>query len=254
MNESHSQKANKPASSASDPHSHKPGSTRRGRNKHSHSEQHPDTKNLRTPSDTGEGLDAEDNGAGSPKVEFSAGLPSRIASGQLSQLFNFHAQTDEDIRSEEQAVLRQMDIDRIVTSIRLLGYEVNQAPGFSPSPDIQAVLGAFNTAPGVLQGPAATFFHTNADPLERLTALVISMHQELDILMPKLAPADHPYHDALRWKEDIALGLLTRVSPALGRLVERVTGQVGGVLQQHQGGVRFFVGQGQQGRPSAGAR
>ncbi|KAK4548608.1 hypothetical protein LTR36_009518 [Oleoguttula mirabilis] len=220
---------------------------RRPRHKHLHAEPHPDTPNIHTPSDFGQGTSADKDATGSPKVTFSPELPTRMASRQLSQSLNFHAEPDEDLDIEERAILRRrMDVERVLNSIRLLGYEVNHAPGETPSPDTQAVLGAHVTASGVLQGPTATFYHTGADPLQKLMGLIISMHQELDMLMPKLAPQTISNHDGTRWKEDMTLGLLTGISPALGRLSERVIGQAGGIVLQHQGGVRLFVGQGQQ--------
>lgn len=208
-------------------HRHQKG--RGGRRKHHHDGPHPQTHDLPTPSDAGVHTSADDNAAGSPKVAFSAGLPTRIASGEFLKPFNFHAQTD-DLTDEEQVILRQMDIERILNSIRLLGYEVNQAPGTS----------------GVLQGHGVTFFHINADPLQRLSSLVTSMHQELDRLVPMLheQPRRPMVIDgtANRWKEDATMGLLTQIMPAVGRLGDRLAREAAVVVEAHQGRLRFYVG------------
>ncbi|KAK5135485.1 hypothetical protein LTR08_005274 [Meristemomyces frigidus] len=211
---------------------------------HNDGEQRSQTAYLPTPTESGQPTTAEDDTAGSPKIAFSAGLPTRIASGELTEPFDIHGQQQDDLTNEEQGILRTLDVERILTSLRLLGYEVNQSPQLTAVPERDSTPGAHETVPGLLQGAAATFFHENADPLQRLWALIITFHQELDRLMPALAPQTFPYGDERRWKEEITMGLLTQISPALGRLGERVTGQVGKVLREHEAGVTFFGGRG----------
>ena len=203
-------------------------------------EQHLHATYLHASKNSDRPMTTQTDAAGSPRIAFYAGLPSGIASGELTKPSATHVEQQDNLTAEKHAFPRQLDVERILTSLRLLGYEVNE----SASAECNDTSGAYETAPGVLQGAAATFFHGKADPIQHFWALIITFHQELDRLMPALGSAAFPFADDTRWKEEVTMGLLTQISPALGRLGERVNGQVAGVLKQHEASVKFFAGRG----------
>ncbi|KAI7239801.1 hypothetical protein KC330_g1695 [Hortaea werneckii] len=195
-----------------------------------HSEEHPQTKDLPTPSDTGRPTISQPAGVlGSPKLAFTPGYPSRFPSSELSKSFDLHTQTG--TTESERAILRNIDIQRILNSEGILGYDVDfgeEAP---------------------FDGPAVILYSRNFDPVSRLKVLTVSSGNELRRLEPLLAwqiqggvvvgDGDPEWR---RWKDDTVLRLLTIITPATGRLLERLTATAGGAIGQHDGGVRFFVG------------
>ncbi|KAI6909447.1 hypothetical protein KC318_g8725 [Hortaea werneckii] len=195
-----------------------------------HNEDHPQTKDLPTPSDTGRPTFSQPAGVlGSPKLTFTPGYPSRFPSSELSKSFDLHTQTG--TTESERAILRNIDIQRILNSAGILGYDIDfgeEAP---------------------FDGPAVILYSRNSDPVARLKALTVSFGNELRRLEPFLArqtrgdvvggDGDPKWR---RWKEDTVLRLLTITTPATGRLLERLTATAGGAIGQHDGGVRFFVG------------
>ncbi|KAI7192560.1 hypothetical protein KC316_g5316 [Hortaea werneckii] len=195
-----------------------------------HSEENPQTKNLPTPSDTGRPTLSHPAGVlGSPKFAFTPGYPSRFPSSELSKSFDLHTQTG--TTESEREILRNIDIQRILNSAGILGYDVDfgeEAP---------------------FDGPAVILYSRNADPVARFKASTLSFGNELKRLEPFLARqtrADVVGGDEDpewgRWKEDTVLRLLTIITPAMGRLLERLTATAGGAVGQHDRGVRFFVG------------
>ncbi|KAI7381530.1 hypothetical protein KC336_g18819 [Hortaea werneckii] len=195
-----------------------------------HSEDCPQTKNLPTPSDAGQPTFSQSAGIlGSPKLAFTPGYPSRFPSSELSKAFDSHTQTG--TTESEREILRNIDIQRILNSAGILGYDVDfgeEAP---------------------FDGPAVILYSRNSDSVARLKALTVSFGNELRRLEPFLArqtPGDMAGGGAdpewRRWKEDTVLRLLTIIAPAMGRLLERLTATAGGAIGQHDGGVRFFVG------------
>lgn len=197
-----------------------------------HSEEHPQTKDLPTPSDTGQPTASQPTGVlGSPKLAFTPGYPSRFPSSELSKPFDSHTQTG--TTESERVILRNIDIQRILNSAGILGYDVDfgeEAP---------------------FDGSAVILYSRNSDSVARLKALTVSFGNELRRLEPFLArqtPGDNDIAAGggdpgwRRWKEDTLLRLLTIIAPAMGRLLERLTASAGGAIGQHDGGVRFFVG------------
>ncbi|KAI7537463.1 hypothetical protein KC331_g10912 [Hortaea werneckii] len=195
-----------------------------------HSEEDPQTKDLPTPSETGRPTISQPAGVlGSPKLAFTPGYPSRFPSSELSKSFDLHTQTG--TTESERAILRNTDIQRILNSAGVLGYDVDfgeEAP---------------------FDGPAVILYSRNSDPVAKFKALTVSFGNELRRLEPLLARqtrGDVVVGDGdpgwRRWKEDTALRLLTIITPAMGRLLERLTATAGGAIGQHDGGVRFFVG------------
>ncbi|KAI7214340.1 hypothetical protein KC333_g6063 [Hortaea werneckii] len=195
-----------------------------------HSEEHPQTRDLPTPSDTGRptfSQPAED--LGSPKLAFTPGYPSRFPSSELSKSFDLHTQTG--TTESERAILRNIDIQRILNSAGILGYDID----FGEE--------------GPFDGPAVILYSRNSDPVARLKALTVSFGNELKRLEPVLARQTSSNltggggdPEWRRWKEVTVLRLLTIVTPAMGSLLERLTATAGGAICQHDGGVKFFVG------------
>ncbi|GAB1735200.1 hypothetical protein NU219Hw_g265t1 [Hortaea werneckii] len=195
-----------------------------------HSEEHPQTKELPTPSDAGRPTFSQPAGVlGSPKLAFTPGYPSRFPSSELSKPFDFHTQTG--TTESEREILRNIDIQRILNSAGILGYDVDFGE--------EAPFG----------GPAVILYRRNPDPVARLKALTVSFGNELRRLEPLLA---RQTPDVMvrgggnpewgQWKEDTVLRLLTIITPAMGRLLERLTATAGGAIDQHDGGLRFFFG------------
>ncbi|KAI6895057.1 hypothetical protein KC318_g3858 [Hortaea werneckii] len=195
-----------------------------------HSEEHPQTKDLPTPSDTDRPTFSQPAGVlGSPKLAFTPGYPSRFPSSELSKSFDLHTQTG--TTESERAILRNIDIQRILNSAGILGYDVDfgeEAP---------------------FDGPAVILYSRNSDPVARFKALTVSFGNELRRLEPFLARqtssdlvGDGGDPEWRRWKEVTVLRLLTIITPAMGRFLERLTATAGGAIGQHDGGVRFFVG------------
>lgn len=201
----------------------------RKRHHHQHSDLHPHTFDLPTPSDCGRPSTTNGAAQGSPKVAFTPGYPTRIPSLELAKPFDTHTQAG--TTEMERAILREMDVARILNSAHILGYELDTT-----------------TAPP-FDGPAVILYQANADPIEKLKALTMSFGKELSKLEPLLArqveaPGDVRGHPEWRkWKEEAVLKMLTIIAPAMGKLLERLTATGGGAVQQHDGGVRFFVGQ-----------
>ena len=152
-------------------------------------------------------------------------MPSHIVSAELTKPSNLHSQQNR-IRKEEQAALRQLDIQRILNSVRLLGYEVP-------------------VSPNALNDPATTFFHVSLGPINRLLALFEAIHVELKALMlilnqPVDALSTNP--EVRMWKEQMLTRVLVEIIPALSILSERVGRDAAASLSLHNGGVRLNVG------------
>ncbi|KAI7285884.1 hypothetical protein KC345_g1456 [Hortaea werneckii] len=87
-----------------------------------HRENHPQTKGLPTPSDAGRPTFSQPTGVlRSPKLAFTPGYPSRFPSSELSKPFDSHTQTG--TTEAERRILRNIDIQRILSSAGILGYD-----------------------------------------------------------------------------------------------------------------------------------
>lgn len=165
------------------------------------------------------------------------------AIGSLNQ--NFHCETTfwtqfsetnqvsdpyserQGLSHEENAIFGELDLDRVLDLLRLLGYE---SPAMPNALDDE---------------PAFTFFHRSIDPIHRLRTLLQGIHTELNNLMPVLNQRDDVFAadvDAREWKEDILTRLLIEVVPGLSILSERVGRETAASLNLNRGGVKLSVG------------
>lgn len=205
-------------------HQHDHHGPRPTRQHHLQANEHPQLQDLPIPSDQVDQTGSTESPTGSPKMAFSAGLPSRIRSGEFNQPFNLHSQ-QAGLSEEECAMLRQVDIERILTSIRILGYDVPMRPG-------------------VLNGPIVTFFHEQTNPVHRLEALIGTIQAEFTNIMiaikrPRSAVSGDLGID--RSNEQALTQLVAGFIPHLAELSARVGGQVSESLRAHQAEVRLNV-------------
>ncbi|TKA72970.1 hypothetical protein B0A55_05310 [Friedmanniomyces simplex] len=148
----------------------------------------------------------------SPKLAFSAGLPSRIATGQLDGFFDFHAQPG--LLNDEQAVARAHDIGRTHTSMRILGYELDRGKE-------------------MMTKDVVPFWRVDVGPVQRLEGLVALLHGEVDRLAPCLRErtvGTELEERTTLWKEGVLRELVTNIVPAVNGLAERVSRQVADVV------------------------
>ncbi|EMD00492.1 hypothetical protein BAUCODRAFT_170640 [Baudoinia panamericana UAMH 10762] len=139
--------------------------SRHGKHQH-HSIQHPETQGLphtARPDVQSRASPGPITPTGSPKVAFSAGLPNRLPSNELTGLFNLH--NDTGISEGERVIARDIDIQRIQRSMQILGYDLDRG----------------NEAMTEYLVP---FWSTKVDPIKRFEALTKLFHEEMDRLLP----------------------------------------------------------------------
>lgn len=132
-----------------------------------------------------------------------------------------------NLSHEENAILGGLDLDRVLSLLRLLGYE---SPAMPNALDDE---------------PAFTFFHRSIDPIHRLRTLLQGIHTELNNLMPILnqrSDVSAADVEVRAWQEDILTRLLIEVVPGLSILSERVGRETAASLNSHRGGVKLNVG------------
>ena len=197
----------------------------RGRGRNPHDGEHQQSQNTPPAPDFSSQTPTAEQSASDSNAPLSAGLAARLGSGDPSTLLDLHS-TQEGISEQEQAMLREFDIERILNSIRLLGYDVP-------------------TTSHMLNSPAITFFDARSDPICRLLALVGAMHTELNRLsqfVDEHANSLGGNVEGRRWREEALTKVFVEVVPALGVLSERVGRQAAASLDLHNGGLRFDVG------------
>jgi hypothetical protein len=133
-----------------------------------------------------------------------------------------HSQA-EGLNPEEQAILRQEDIRRILSSIQILGYE-------TPAPQ-----SAFN-------GPAIAFFYNQSDSVQRMLALIAEVHGEFDSVVSVLRHVDRDSDNQsqeYQMKKEILSQLFFQVMPAVGDLSGKVARETTAAAESLGGAIRL---------------
>lgn len=89
------------------------------------------------------------------------------------------------------------------------------------------------------RGPIATFFHSDAEPIERMMAIIRVLNLELEraLAYVNVQPVTGMNGPQREWKEEILNGLLMKVMPGVARMADLIGQEAVSSLEKNGGGI-----------------
>jgi len=89
------------------------------------------------------------------------------------------------------------------------------------------------------RGPIATFFHNDAEPVERMMAIIRVLNLELERALGyvNVQPVTGMTGPQREWKEKVLNGMLMQVLPSMARMADLIGQEAVSSLEKNSGGI-----------------